>query len=321
MKVLPVLPLLWPSLLVLLVSYNETEGNNADICGYDIDSKQIATTPEDSAKREDVEAFDCLLYQSNTLNCSWSFQRTSQLAVYISICNNDDVESLHHASTEKVGSFVWNVTDIKLSKVVLQFNLTHEWTVYHFVYGMEDLDVLSPPRNIQASVEDGHLRVTWDLPHTRLPYHPDCFEYQLDMGNSVLNLRNQISYRVKILNLDHTYSLRMRTRNRFSKWQRWSDWGQPRKRQEQDPSKTEEPRVHKISPLVIILLSLGIPMVLLAVLLFMRHHRVMEQLFPPIPRPPRKYKHYLEKSDAFIFFPPSAPSKNEEEIMEVEDQY
>lgn len=46
-------------------------------------------------------------------------------------------------------------------------------------------EVLSPPRNISASVKDGDLLVTWDLPRSRADYNPSCFEYQLDFGEQV----------------------------------------------------------------------------------------------------------------------------------------
>ncbi|KAF0047305.1 hypothetical protein F2P81_000938 [Scophthalmus maximus] len=75
----------------------------------------------------------------------------------------------------------------------------------------------------------------------------------------------------------------------------------------------------QLNTLLIVLISLGIPMILLAVLLLVRYQRVFELLFPPIPCPPPKYIHFLEKDDASSFFHPALSSKAEEEITEVEE--
>lgn len=49
-------------------------------------------------------------------------------------------------------------------------------------------EVLSPPSNISASVEDGRLLVMWGLPGSRTNESPNCFEYELDLGDKVKNV-------------------------------------------------------------------------------------------------------------------------------------
>lgn len=46
-------------------------------------------------------------------------------------------------------------------------------------------EVLSPPDNISVSVKDGELSVTWALPSSKDTENPECFEYQLDLGDKV----------------------------------------------------------------------------------------------------------------------------------------
>ncbi|XP_034411057.1 granulocyte-macrophage colony-stimulating factor receptor subunit alpha-like isoform X2 [Cyclopterus lumpus] len=260
----------------------------------------------------------CLLYPTDILNCSWSFdtlQKDAQLFVHLSIC--DDDRAVHYtniSSGERVG--LSSLTPHKLDAlyVILHFNITlHDaWTVYTSTYDMDMLEVLPPPQNISLSVKDGDLFVKWGLPKDQVK--PSCLEYQLDMGDQERpkHLIDQQSYKEPNIDPHCTYSVRLRTRKMSicHDSSQWSDWSSAIK---------VEPSVEKLSPLVIVLMSLGIPMILLAVLLLLRHQRVAEVLFPPIPRPPLKYKGFLEKSDTFNLFYPVPPAEPVEEITEVED--
>ncbi|XP_008275921.1 interleukin-5 receptor subunit alpha-like [Stegastes partitus] len=326
MKLFPAHPSLWASLLVLWVSQSETEDNSLNVCQQKeyLDELRVqdSTGQDNTLDKTDVEeTFNCLLYPTNTLNCSWSFgtlEKDTQLSVSVSVCDEDTaVQSLNQTSVERVGSMSLNVGKHEVSDVILHFNMSRheEWKTYTYVYDMDMLEVLSPPQNISASIKDGGLDITWDAPHPRSNINPTrCFNYQLDMSSKekpIIVTANK-SFREPNADPSRTYKVRIRTIvgdtcHGSSEWSAWS------------PTVTVEQSVYKLNPVVIISISLGVPMILLAVLLLVRNQRVSQILFPPIPRPPPKYKHFLEKNDAFNFFHPAPPAKPEEEITEVQE--
>ncbi|XP_070775088.1 interleukin-13 receptor subunit alpha-1-like isoform X2 [Enoplosus armatus] len=190
-----------------------------------------------------------------------------------------------------------------------------QFTLYTIRLGNEsDREVLSPPQNVSASIKDGGLLVTWGLPRSREYSNPSCFEYQLDMGDQERpkNLTGQLSFLEQNADPCRTYRVRMRTKKMgyCLGSPQWSDWSH---------TVTVEPSVYRLNTLVIVSISLGIPMILLAVLLLVRHQRVSEVLFPPIPRPPPKYKCFLEKNDTSNLFHLASSAEPEAEITEVED--
>lgn len=338
MAVFPVHSVMWSSFLVLwLLQSAEAEGHSLDFCQkfMDGDYKLSVLHIESSAVLEsdddltlEKETFICLLYPTNELNCSWSFNTSetdTQLTVCISVCGEEtEIDSTNYTSVEKVGWMPLALSEkiTEVSEVILHLNMSqhNSWTSYTLVYDLDTLELLPPPPNISASFSDRVLTVRWDLPHNRQRAKPDCFEYELDISDQdgpkhVVDTQNYITR-----NADpaHTHRVRMRTRiiNEFCVGSlQWSEWS---------PTvtvsvETSEPLVSTLSPLVIAVICLGIPMILLAVLLFVRYQRVTKVLFPPIPRPPPKYKYFLEKSDAFNFFYSATSAKPEEEITEVED--
>ncbi|XP_034006749.1 granulocyte-macrophage colony-stimulating factor receptor subunit alpha-like [Trematomus bernacchii] len=214
----------------------------------------------------------CLLYPTNILNCSWSFNtlhQDTQLFVNISICDgNKSVQSPDLSSEEKVGSRSLALHDHKMSLLILHFNFTlhGNWTVYASKYDLNMLEVLSPPQNISASIKDGGLLVTWGSPHCRVDNDPFCFEYQLDMGDQETpkEFSDRLSYREPKVDPSSTYRVTMRTRkgNQCVEFSQWSEW-----------SHAVTVEQSKLNNLVIVSISLGIPMILLAVLLLLRHQR------------------------------------------------
>ncbi|XP_030608239.1 interleukin-5 receptor subunit alpha-like isoform X2 [Archocentrus centrarchus] len=337
MAVFPVHPVMWSSLLVLWLLQSEAEGHSLDLCqkymagDYELSRLSIKCSTGlecDEDPTLEQETFICLLYPTNELNCSWSFNTSemdAQLTVCISVCGDEtETDSTNCTSVEKVGWMPLALSEniIEESTVVLHLNVSqhNNWTSYTFVYDVLTLELLSPPPNISASFSDRVLNVSWDLPHNRQRAKSSCFEYELDISDQdgpkhVVGKQNFITR-----NADpaHTHRVRMRTRilNEFCEGSRqWSEWS-PTVTVSVEPS---EPPVCTLSPLVIAFICLGIPMILLAVLLFVRYQRVTKILFPPIPRPPPKYKYFLEKSDAFNFFSSTTSAKPEEEITEVED--
>ncbi|GLD74122.1 uncharacterized protein AKAME5_002545000 [Lates japonicus] len=315
-----VCPVFWSSFLVLWASQGASGCNTQDVCLEENGLEEISVTssssPDETLLKTDVnETFTCLLYPTNLLNCSWSFHNLpedTQLSVCISICDDViGVDSL--SSVERVGSTSLTLQQHEALLVKLKFNMSRhdEWKVYTYTYEKPRLEVLSPPVNVSATVQDGRLLVTWNPSSQASSY---CSEYQLDLGDKDIHepLTHQTSFTKMTADPTHTYRVRMRTRIHkmcFGSDQ-WSEW---------TPTITVEQSVYKLNTLLIVSISLGIPMILLAVMLLVRHQRVSELLFPPITRPPPKYIYFLEKSDPLSFFHPALPPKAEEEITEVQD--
>ncbi|TNM98037.1 hypothetical protein fugu_014283 [Takifugu bimaculatus] len=76
-----------------------------------------------------------------------------------------------------------------------------------------------------------------------------------------------------------------------------------------------EPPGFRLNLLVIVLILLGLPMILLAVLLMARSQRLYKTVFPRIPRPPPDYMKALDKNDRLNEPHPCTPA--EEEVITV----
>ncbi|XP_022611059.1 erythropoietin receptor-like [Seriola dumerili] len=309
MKLFLVHPVFWSCFLVLwdlTNGGNETEGINQDVCLEESDLFQYKSDAN----------FTCHFYPTNLLNCSWSFEALQELSAHISICDDDRViPSLSQSSNERVGSMFLTVQQHEMVFMVLQFNMSQHdsWTVKTYTTtDMHEIEVVSPPSNISATIKNDSLLVTWSPPHNRS--NSRCFEYLLDLGDQEkpIPLTGEVSYTEPNGDPIRTYRLRMRARNNHycAGSAQWSEWS---------PIVTVEQSAEKFSILLIVSISLGIPMILLAVLLLVRYQRVSKLLFPPIPRPPPKYKFFLERNDTFNLSYPAPPPKAEEEITKVED--
>ncbi|KAI3375263.1 hypothetical protein L3Q82_021760, partial [Scortum barcoo] len=283
-----------------------------------------------SAEDSPTAEFDirCLLYPTNILNCSWSFLTLPykyQLFVSISVCE-DDTKSLNYLSEERTGSWCSTLPKIGDPMLILQFNITlyDSWTAYTYGYEMDQIEVLSPPQNISASVKDGGLLVTWDLPQGRREINPPCFEYQLDLGDQEgpKELSDQLSYTELNADPTRTYRVRIRTRmdDACQKNSQWSDWSHT-VMVKQSP--------YKLNVLVIVAVSLGVPMILLAVLLLICHQRYHyahsthltlyhSSIHPSTNTCVRMMATFLFPMCFQLFYPP-LPVEPEAEIMEVED--
>ncbi|XP_054624604.1 interleukin-5 receptor subunit alpha-like isoform X2 [Dunckerocampus dactyliophorus] len=310
--------------LLILWAFQCAEATNPEVCQDEksIDNLQVLSSSSPEYDLVDIEEntnFCCSLYPTNILNCSWSFldlQQDAQLCVYISVCDNTStVRPLRLVSEEHLGSTSMALKEHEMLHVILHFNvsLQHTWAVYSYVYDTEMMEVLPPPGNISASVRDEGLVVTWQVPCSRAYYNPSCFEYQLEVGDEEKPkvLSSQLSYTIPNVDPSSTYGVRVRARKMFAclgspQWSHWSN------------TVMIEQSCETINITVIVLITLGIPMILLALLLFFRHQRLAEVLYPTIPRPPLKYKHFLEEINSFNFYHP-APSVKCEEITLVEE--
>ncbi|XP_030017233.1 interleukin-13 receptor subunit alpha-1-like isoform X2 [Sphaeramia orbicularis] len=265
------------------------------------------------------EDFSCFLYPSDLLNCSWSLSKLpteAKLSVYISVDESGRTVQ-EFVSEERVGSIRRQFpTDHNLIHVIQHFNvsLRNMWTVQSYMYVIETLEVLPPPPNVIASFRNGSLLVTWGLPSCRKNCVPRCLHYNLLIDDQEKFVTEKLSYTELNVDTTHTYKVKIRTMKveYFCEGShKWSDWS---------PTVTVQ-SVQGFKPLVIVAISLGIPMILLALLLFFRHLSLYKVLFPPIPRPPPKYMHFLEKNDTFNLHSPPSPAKPEEitEVLDTEE--
>ncbi|XP_068197241.1 granulocyte-macrophage colony-stimulating factor receptor subunit alpha-like [Antennarius striatus] len=317
MKLFSLQSLLWSSLLVLCAS--QSEDDDLDVCwDEDVSFFSVSSLEGGSVEEEVVsENFLCLVRPTQLLNCSWWFpvlHQDAQLSVHISVCDHSrTLQSVAVRLDERVGWMSLSLEAPPTSSVVIRFNVTvgNRWTVYSRSYDMEDIEVLAPPPNISASVASGDLLVAWGLPHSRGPTNPSCFEYQLDVGDQEAprHVRNQLTYREAGVDPGHAYRVRIRTRMRAACQQdpHWSDWSQP----------IVLEQVQEVD-VVLIVVSLGLPIILLAVLLVVCR-RVCRVLFPPIPHPSPAFLLFLKKNEAFSSLHPVLSPVPLEEVTVVQD--
>lgn len=187
----------------------------------------------------------------------------------------------------------------------INISLQDRWKVYSYMYDQDMLELLSPPPNITGAFKDNTLLVTWGLPSCVSICDSHCLEYELSLEGQekpkiVHNLKEP-SYTELNVDLTQSYTVRVRTRIRLNECHgshHWSDWSEPVMVQAKQST-------YSLNTVVIVAISLGIPMILLALV------SVSKVLFAPIPHPPLKYLHVLQNIDAFVF--PDLTMKHEEE--------
>ncbi|XP_061747171.1 granulocyte-macrophage colony-stimulating factor receptor subunit alpha-like [Nerophis ophidion] len=269
--------------LLLLRAYR-SGATNQEVCQEEqsIDDLQVLSSSGPGYEKLDIpdnENFSCRLYVTNVLNCSWSFlalQPGTRLHVYISVCDYPNtVLPRQLVSDEPLGGTSAVLKEHETLQVVLHFNvsLLQTWAVYGYAYDIEMIEVLPPPGNISASVNDDGLVVSWGLPHSRVTSQPSCFEYQLDLGDEEMpkNLRGRLSYTLPNVDPSATYAARVRAKTVSDcpgspQWSRWSN------------TVTIEQSLEKFNVMVIVLIALGIPMILLALLMVFSSSEVLSLL-------------------------------------------
>ncbi|XP_041752993.1 uncharacterized protein LOC121581560 isoform X1 [Coregonus clupeaformis] len=279
----------------------------------------------------------CLIYPTNQLNCSWKFHglpNDSQYSSYVSACRKTErISSVDCVSevmggqgaqgwTGNAGGVVRDVSagcqgsvDDSVTSLILTFNvsLPDVWCIYILKNDTRDIEVLRPPPNITAWVREEGLLVQWDLPSSRSKTTTtSCFHYQLQINDLLRSFKAGLTYTETNLDRTQSYDVKMRVRKSLNcrGSQHWSSWSNTI-----TVALSESP--NQLNSLVVVGVTLGIPMILLALLLLIRLQR--ERLFPPIPGPPLKMKHLLERDDLFQFVPQALPSKCVEEITVVEE--
>lgn len=270
----------------------------------------------------------CFVYPTKRLNCSCTlngFPEDSQYSSSVIVCDKNKNISTVDCASEVVGDKVGGIqghiigchgtVDNSADSVIHQMKVSvnNILCLYSQKYNFRNIEILSPPPNITVErVEEAHLLVQWGIPVISWTSEIPCFEYELVINDQKLEIiSGSLSH--KELNPDPTltYNVKIRTRTNSGCHEipLWSDWSEIF---EVPPSISTPP----INLRMIIGLSLGIPVVLLALLLLLRPLRVSERLFPPIPHPPIKIRRLLEEDDHFV--PPNL-SKCMEEISIVEE--
>ncbi|XP_052320137.1 uncharacterized protein LOC118395011 isoform X3 [Oncorhynchus keta] len=265
----------------------------------------------------------CLIYPTNQLNCSWKFHgllNDSQSSASVFVCRNNESISSVDCVSEVMGGQGWpggvvrgvsagcqGSVDDGVTSLSLTFKVSRPGVCCIYTIKMEtiDIEVLLPPPNITAWVREEGLLVQWDLPSNTTPR---CFHYQLQINDLVRSFTQGLTFTET--NLDHTqrYDVKMRVRKNSNcrGSEHWSSWSNT------IPVAPSESHNQLNTP-VIVAITLGIPMIFLALLLLIRLQR--DRLFPPIPGPPLTIKHLLERDDLLQ----ALPSKCVEEITVVEE--
>ncbi|XP_061654589.1 granulocyte-macrophage colony-stimulating factor receptor subunit alpha-like [Phyllopteryx taeniolatus] len=307
---------------LLIVAAFQSEASDVDACRdqNSIDNLRVSSSSEadfgDTVYIKEDETFNCSLYPTNVLNCSWAFPALpadARLYVSISICeNNGTVRPLRPTSREHSGSASIALRDDKLLYVTVQFNvsLRQRWVVYGYGYDAETIEVSRPPGNVRASVKGVDLAVTWDAPRAAAHRNPTCFQYQLDVGRQKCTIeRGELTYTIP--NVDRTSDLSVRLRARKStacsgsrSWSQWSNTVGTFQLLNPQPQNSEAAIERSLDPLNMkrtVPFALGIPMILVTLFWLLRVHRlrVMKVLFPTIPLPPLKYKYFLDGNNTF----------------------
>ncbi|XP_038819628.1 uncharacterized protein LOC120020197 isoform X1 [Salvelinus namaycush] len=307
-----------------LVQSEDYEGNE-DYEDTDIDTSNDTTIHPCNLSPSGLPL--CLIYPTNQLNCSWKFHdlsndSQSSASASVSVCRNNERISSVDCVSEVMGGqgaqgwpggVVRDVSAVCQGSVgdgVTSLSLTFKVSrpdvccIYTNKMDTIDIEVLRPPPNITAWVREEGLLVQWGLPSSTTPR---CFRYQLQINDLVRSFTEGLTYNET--NLDHTqrYDVKMRVRKNSDcrGSEHWSSWS--------NIITVAPSESHNHLNTVVVGITLGIPMILLALLLLIRLQR--ERLFPPIPGPPLKIKHLLERDDLLQVL----PSKCVEEITVVEE--
>ncbi|CAL8368807.1 unnamed protein product [Boreogadus saida] len=279
----------------------------------------------DLVEEEDAKNVSCLIYPDKMLRCTaWGqyLPRGSQLSVAVIISDVEEKTSTLPECSKAIqpsrgpgGSkpFVVCRVDHPFSFLTVLLNASGPDThaLFCHTFSSELLEVLSPPPNITAEVKEGRLLVSWGLPYSRSSQNPLCFDYQVDDKRQVNEIQ-QTTHLERPVDPAVGYAVRVRTRKNPNclgpkEWSAWSD-----------PIGLPGGSRYNLNKLLIGSILLGTPMIVLALLLLLRKHRVSKLLFPQIPQLPKKYKHFLKRPTSCTFLP-VVQAAYEEDITVVED--
>ncbi|XP_062383775.1 uncharacterized protein LOC134071170 [Sardina pilchardus] len=235
----------------------------------------------------------CILEKQKNLNCSWDSSGLpghAQYSISYLFCSEEDMV-LERDKKHVQGSYLHTLIPDQTDSIILLLNVSFPdtWYIQTQHWKVCTVEKLDPPQ-VNVTIQSNQLYLEWDLPKSGSTENPTCFEYELKVNDEVRTFSNKLNYTEPNTDPTQKYKILMRVKMASDCCDSlfWSDWTVL------DLDKSAEVPLH-IQIRLIIVIALGLPMILLAILLFCKFQRVFDRLFPPIPGPSIKIKGLLEK--------------------------
>ncbi|XP_066562897.1 interleukin-5 receptor subunit alpha isoform X2 [Amia ocellicauda] len=261
----------------------------------------------------------CIVYNYNQSKCTWKKpENMPEHAQYsmtaVQYITSTKVKSAFECLTKEEDNVIECFGKVKRGEATVRLQISVPSTdfcyTFSYTFSVSKFEKLGPPQNIKASVNSRNLEITWDPAPCLSTENENCFEYDIiywDKDNIFeVNKLKKNHYSVTYIDLTKTYCIKIRTHKSDNcEVGKASDW-----------SETVEVKatVNKFNIVVIAIMSVVIPSLILAILLFFRCQRVLDRILPPIPGPTLRIKHLIEKD---FIFQVEAP-KCVEEVIEVQ---
>ncbi|KAL4656814.1 interleukin-13 receptor subunit alpha-1-like [Arapaima gigas] len=255
----------------------------------------------------------CLIYNQRQFCCNWSAKTfPTKAPLTFTVLQNAERDKTWNCSTSYNNEVVECSGTINPDKTLMTIQINMSLPDLQYLYSrhyeIKKNEKLNPPHNISMSITNGTLKIEWNTPEK---IKKECVHYQLRLNNGTeyVNVTAGTKYTKANVDLTRKQSVQIRVTKREHCWKNdiWSNWSNV-------VVLDAAVKPNGINVLVIVGMALGIPMILLALLLFCRFHRIHEKMFPPIPSPSKKTKIMLEREDLFQVF----KTKHTEEIHEAE---
>ncbi|XP_062336938.1 granulocyte-macrophage colony-stimulating factor receptor subunit alpha-like [Osmerus eperlanus] len=277
-----------------------------------------------------LKVYSCFIYPSNELNCSWTSNKLpdgSQYSASVIGCKEKAISTVD-CVWDNIGGGTQSGAMVNCrgeadvirayseDSLIFSVNVSTPYIscLYTTKFHFKNIVVLSPPPNVTVQrVKGGDLLVQWATPYSQWNFAATCFEYELSINNQEpRTIKELLDYTEPNADPSLAYQVKIRTKpnGKCHEVHHWSAWSSTI----DVPADTST----QFKPLVIIGITLGIPMILLALLILFRPQRVSKLLFPPIPQPPKKIKLLLEREDLFQIVP-TPLSKYVDDITIVEE--
>ncbi|KAK7945088.1 hypothetical protein WMY93_000816 [Mugilogobius chulae] len=220
----------------------------------------------------------------------------SQININMSIYSHETVQTWE--SKASVGSISGYINK-SITYVILDFHIVlhDQWAVFCYKYENETIEILPPLQTFKDYLK---TIVCWLQ-----------FELRTRDEEDVKHVESELSYTEPNVDLTASYTVRIRTRineDCLGSYQ-WSDWSPS---VSIHPNTTQTDIYNPLNAEMILAISLGTPMILLALLLLVCQ-RLSKRLFPPIASPPPRYLHFLQNNDYFVS--PDLAMNPDEEIL------
>ncbi|XP_018594743.1 interleukin-13 receptor subunit alpha-1-like [Scleropages formosus] len=266
---------------------------------FKIDDEDISSRLNLSDGMQSLQKLFCMVYNNSQFSCNWTAQKPpSDTHISFTVFQQNARARTWNCSTRRSSEVVECSgrinPDKHLMTVQITFSLPNSLYVHTQHFEVKEIEKLNPPHRITMSLTAGDLRIEWDRPQN---IGENCFNYQLRLSNDTepISLIGQRTHTLPSVDPARKYSVQIRVKKTNTCMENyiWSDWSEVVVLNAvQQPS--------SINVLQIVGIGLGIPMILLALLLFCRFHRIYDKIFPQIPGPSKKMKILLEKEHLFL---------------------